>query len=658
MVMTFCHGYPSSLLFWNCGETMKILKEKSGFLSESLNLRRVILAAGCLAFACSIPTSASLAGDTLETTLASLKGEVVAFDSHHVILAASSDQVKKYKKHAEYFKKKAKQAKSAGNMSAYKKFITKHKSAFAKYQKYLGASNSGGSAALASSHSATVDADKYKKSADYFQKKADENRAKAAKYKKGSTNYKKYMKTYDYYVDKSKTAYAKYVKYSNEQNVATTNTAAATNDQAAKYLKYASYFEKQALKNKALMEKYKSDSNLFAKYAKLYEYYTDKYASAYGKYLKYGGKSAESGSVASYTKPESESATVTTQPGAEQTGVTTSTTVGGDGKAISVRSQSDFDKAISNLAPGDHIVVAAGTYRFPDVNKGGSSSQPIIIEAERAAVSGGNTIIDGHAVVRGDHITIKGFFFKANKTTFDAISLLKVNNVNVIENRFEHIDTDYGVRVHSSQDITIEGNVFKGQYNHAVSSKELVSNMVVRNNQFVDCGRGCIEAGQSPDGQNKDEQTSWRILVTNNSFVGSNTGGKKGFQGIGVKVKNANYTLIQKNSFSGKWNFPVQTSFGSVGGKNDSKAFGHFGSRHPEKIEIVDNDFGQSGTLDLSGRGRQYDYMYVKNNKGSIGCRIGDFRAHGSIILDRIDWSTIYKGKPKVMDSKNTFSCN
>ena len=166
------------------------------------------------------------------------------------------------------------------------------------------------------------------------------------------------------------------------------------------------------------------------------------------------------------------------------------------------------------------------------------------------------------------------------------------------------------------------------------------------------------DAGQTPDGTLATEQTSTRIEIANNRFEGRKVSGGKSFRGIGIKIKNVVETVVKNNKFTGSWNYPIQTSFGSVGSGNKSK-LGHYGSKHPKKILMQGNDFGKGGNLDLAGRGRgSSDTFEVRSNKGSVSCTVGTMQTHGSSINNQINWGTVNRSKPRLNQSGNSFKCN
>ncbi|MEZ5823361.1 MAG: right-handed parallel beta-helix repeat-containing protein [Geminicoccaceae bacterium] len=324
---------------------------------------------------------------------------------------------------------------------------------------------------------------------------------------------------------------------------------------------------------------------------------------------------------------------------------------------IEVADQRQFEIAIAGLLPGDRVIVENGRYSFPEIRGRGTASAPIIIEARKGALDGGAAIIEGAAVIKdARHVTLSGFLFEAKEKTFEAIRIVKSEDVAITRNHIHHTDTDYGIRVHASADVSIEDNLVEGQFNHAISSKERVERMIVRGNRFIDCGRGCIEAGQSPDGTIDREQTSGLIEIRGNVFEGRDTKGGKAFVGIGIKIKNAERTIVRNNHFTGHWSYPVQTSFGSTGPKAKN-ALGHFGPRQPGPVEIIGNDFGKGGELDLSGRGLPDDLFTLKDNRGSVTCVISGFRTHGTPIRKLLDHSTLSEAPPRVRQSNDSFSC-
>ena len=332
---------------------------------------------------------------------------------------------------------------------------------------------------------------------------------------------------------------------------------------------------------------------------------------------------------------------------------------GGCGRpsVVEVADQRALETAIAGLVPGDRVIVADGRYTFPEMRARGTAQAPIVIEARKGALDGGAAVIGGAAII-GDasHVTLGGFLFEATEKTFEAIRIVRSEDIRITRNIIRHVDTDYGIRVHASSDVLILDNLIEGQFNHAVSSKERVERMTVRGNRFIDCGHGCIEAGQSPDGTIDAEQTSGRIEIADNVFEGRDTGGGKSFRGIGIKIKNAERTIVENNRFTGHWDYPVQTSFGSTGPKA-RKSLGHFGPRNPGPVEISNNDFGDGGELDLSGRGIDDDLILLKDNRGSIRCVIGGLRTHGTPIRKLLDHSTLSDAPPRIRQENDSFVC-
>ena len=448
-------------------------------------------------------------------------------------------------------------------------------------------------------------ASKYKQYADYFLKMA-----KQAKAKGKTSEYKKFMSKY-------KSALAKYKKYggaSNSGGSTASSSKVASNSQADKYAQYAAYFLKMANQAKAK-----------GKTAE-YKEYMEKHKSALAKVKQYGG------TTSSYD--------------------TSGRAVAGS-KTVNVSSQSAFNNAIASAGNGTTIVVQNGTYTA-------SLSNPL--RGNNVTLKAANrhkAKIRGILAVKGLSTgVVDGFLFEASGKQHDALYMDKSSNIKLTNNKVIHRNSDYGFRIHRSKGITIANNHFEGHFNHAVSGKELIENMQVTNNTFVDCGLGCIDAGQTPDGTLATEQTSTRIEIANNRFEGRKVSGGKSFRGIGIKIKNVVETVVKNNKFTGSWNYPIQTSFGSVGSGNKSK-LGHYGSKHPKKILMQGNDFGKGGNLDLAGRGRgSSDTFEVRSNKGSVSCTVGTMQTHGSSINNQINWGTVNRSKPRLNQSGNSFKCN
>jgi hypothetical protein len=72
-------------------------------------------------------------------------------------------------------------------------------------------------------------------------------------------------------------------------------------------------------------------------------------------------------------------------------------------------------------------------------------------------------------------------------------------------------EMDYGLRVYSTNTISIKGNTFGTMFNHSISLKYSVTYALIENNTFNNCGRTCINLGQ-------DSPPCGEAVVTGNIF--------------------------------------------------------------------------------------------------------------------------------------------
>ena len=96
-------------------------------------------------------------------------------------------------------------------------------------------------------------------------------------------------------------------------------------------------------------------------------------------------------------------------------------------RTVNVSNSSQLSSALSSAQPGDHIVLANGSYSGFTVSKSGQDGKPIVV---RAATTGGARI-GGHITIEGDHvwvvgtnmaantIFVKGNFSRISKNSFD-----------------------------------------------------------------------------------------------------------------------------------------------------------------------------------------------------------------------------------------------
>ncbi len=107
-------------------------------------------------------------------------------------------------------------------------------------------------------------------------------------------------------------------------------------------------------------------------------------------------------------------------------------------RTINVSSVEEFEDAVNDLQPGDHIIVADGNYDgFGDNfdTKGGTEEYPVLIEAE--TIGGVKITGDGRLSLENSaYITFKGFDFDVEIYTL--FKLTDCNNIRITQNTFKN----------------------------------------------------------------------------------------------------------------------------------------------------------------------------------------------------------------------------
>ena len=171
---------------------------------------------------------------------------------------------------------------------------------------------------------------------------------------------------------------------------------------------------------------------------------------------------------------------------------------------------------------------------------------------------------------------------------------------------------DYGVRIHRTDELILSTSLFKGRFNHCVSSKDRNKKVTIRENHFegaplpdggVAMPYNGIEAGQEGD-QPGIDKTSGSITITGNVFALTPVSSL-------VAAKNSVDIEITNNRVvSGSGRFVY------VGLDTGTKAI--LGSLHPERVRISDNELaGGSWRIDVMGRGRKKDLVEISKGSGA-----------------------------------------
>lgn len=353
---------------------------------------------------------------------------------------------------------------------------------------------------------------------------------------------------------------------------------------------------------------------------------------------------------------------------------------------VVVSSPAQFQSALQVAVPGATIKLRSGNYTKLTVNKSGSATRPIYIIAENLAVgTNGQPKAGAHSnvsslIMAANNISVCGLYFDRHsyisikhEAAADNITYQQnyfdtgVMNKNAVEysiNTWEggtNLDVrknyfsakknnvysqDYGVALFKYNGVRITGNTFDGVFNHDISLKQSVSNVVIRANTFKGCGQVCIHAGQTQDFKGDGDNTGGRLVISDNLFTEAYTSHPESASRKVLVLRNQKEILVTGNRFRGAWTKTIVSDFINKGGlkKVQDREMGIWGVRQ-NSIRILNNEF-QGARLAFSGRGTgEEDHINLSNNSGSFSCSTSAFQA---IPGKKYVWSTIDLSPPTV----------
>ena len=310
------------------------------------------------------------------------------------------------------------------------------------------------------------------------------------------------------------------------------------------------------------------------------------------------------------------------------------------------------------MAPGDY-----GSFSWPE-GKNGSAEDPITLRAEHRAVTIQNLEpVEVASNLRSDvdvSLSVKGKIFENiridgvyGKIWTGAVRNFEIRNSHAFEHRGRNFSivgtvgnesenvaihdsfieayrvnpdlptrafwTDYGVFLYPSRGVRIYRNVFRGGFNHAISLKQNVHDVTIENNKFVDCGRHCVELGQTTDGKKAGgpevDRTSSDVVVRGNVFVAEGTVADLG---IDVLIDNADDVRVVENRFDSKGNAI------RVGGLTEIPTYCRTSGEYlvqtephiPDDVLIADNHFDGAQRVSIEGRGSPGDTVVMSGFTG------------------------------------------
>jgi hypothetical protein len=176
-------------------------------------------------------------------------------------------------------------------------------------------------------------------------------------------------------------------------------------------------------------------------------------------------------------------------------------------------------------------------------------------------------VIDGMKVTGGNNglyiqgkniVVLNSTFVEQTSAGLTVIPGTQSDNIQIYRNRFQNAklgcdyrhphnctghlsdgtpvaEMDYGVRIHDTRNVKIEGNTFGTVFNHAISIKYSVVSSIIKGNNFRGCGRACIDFGQ-------ESPASTEGTITGNKFGP--------YRKAGVNVRWMKKSVITGNVFT------------------------------------------------------------------------------------------------------------
>lgn len=174
-------------------------------------------------------------------------------------------------------------------------------------------------------------------------------------------------------------------------------------------------------------------------------------------------------------------------------------------------------------------------------------------------------------------------------------------------------EDDYGLEIHILEQIRIVNNVFDGEYNHDISTKENVGLTEVVDNLFITCARHCVEVGQNGNVASRPQQ-SGTMIIRDNRFLRPAL--------HAVTQRSNSLMLVEDNSF-------IEVGGESIQNWPYWEPYDYGQPDGPEKLLLPEgplrtivrgNRFEGSNGLRFEGRGIADDSVLIQDNSGSFAC--------------------------------------
>lgn len=318
----------------------------------------------------------------------------------------------------------------------------------------------------------------------------------------------------------------------------------------------------------------------------------------------------------------------------------------GSGSGSSPVSPRKAQVALDAARDGDRLVFLDGSYGALSLSSRDNGPGIITLEAENPVLAGidydaeqvvglrsaggavviGGLVVSGHngVVVRGlkftqsdrgvylksgaSNVIIEGNWFRENGT-FGVLVYTSVASVVVRDNLFENYKSegagwfmDYGVASYADTTVTIAGNMYRGSFNQANSSKEASDLVFTGNLVLIDRGSGIL-CGQEPD--TAEERTAGSCTIEGNKFVNN------GYYGI--RLLNVEKAYIKGNLFQGSAGILYTLHRANLAGSRIQLPW-------PRYVLFANNRIVGGGRVRLEGRGVAGDTVRFEANVGLAAC--------------------------------------
>lgn len=204
----------------------------------------------------------------------------------------------------------------------------------------------------------------------------------------------------------------------------------------------------------------------------------------------------------------------------------------------------------------------------------------------------------------------------AGESTIESIHFLTIEGFQFVGGNINGGSADYGLALYDespdvNMHVRVANNVFSGNFDHDVSTKERVEYTEVVGNWFYSCQRHCWEIGQN--GNIRDRQSTTGTAIFKNNTLSSE------IQGVTQRY-NLNLS-VEGNDFRGVTGYSVINepywALYPYPAPGDLYVPGTPGPYVPLRTRVVANTFAAGNRLQFQGRGVIDDVVLLQGNTGT-----------------------------------------